>query len=247
MNHALYVGSVEHQRWIPKPHGFSYSLFMWFFDLDRLSEVPDLSPWFTPRGGKWAVNRFYRHDYLGDASLSLAEAVRQRMQELTDSQVTGKVFGLVHVRTLGLYFSPVNFYYGYDAEGKFSHFLAEVSNTPWNERYHYAYRVHSTHCSIKEEKRFKVSPFNPVTQNYQWQIEEPSEKLSVTIAVSDERGEVFKADLRLQRQELSKSTLLPLLLKKPVMTAFMVGGIYYQALKIYLKGIPYIPYHKEAL
>lgn len=220
---------------------------MWFFDLDSLAETPDLSPWFAVHGGKWAVNRFCRRDYLGDSSLSLAEAVRQRMQELTGSKVSGKVFGLLNLRTLGLYFSPVNFYYGYDGEGKLSHFLAEVSNTPWNERYHYGYRVDDTPCSIKHEKRFKVSPFNPLTQNYQWQIEAPSEKLSVTIEVSDERGEVFKAGLRLQRQELSKATLLPLLLKKPVMTAFMVGGIYYQALKIYLKGIPYIPYRKEAL
>jgi DUF1365 family protein len=31
------------------------------------------------------------------------------------------------------------------------------------------------------------------------------------------------------------------------MTAFIVGGIYYQALKIYLKGIPYVPYKKEAV
>jgi DUF1365 family protein len=31
------------------------------------------------------------------------------------------------------------------------------------------------------------------------------------------------------------------------MTAFIIGGIYYQALRIYLKGIPYVPYEKEAV
>ena len=44
----------------------------------------------------------------------LADCVRDKMKELTGREVTGGVFGLLNLRTLGLYFSPVNFYYGFD-------------------------------------------------------------------------------------------------------------------------------------
>lgn len=247
MHHALYTGAVEHRRRIPKAHGFSYSLHMWFFNLDHLGEVPQFPPWFALGEDRWAINRFCRRDYLGDPTIPLAESVRRRMAELTGEAVSGEVCGLFHLRTLGLYFSPVNFYYGYDQDGNLSHFLAEVSNTPWNQRHHYAYRLSQAPYRMEQSKRFHVSPFNPLSQHYRWSIEAPEERLAVTIEINDQRGEIFAARLSLRRQPLNRATLLPALAKKPVMTALIVGGIYFQALKIYLKGIPYIPYRKEAL
>ncbi|MBM1003211.1 MAG: DUF1365 family protein, partial [Desulfofustis sp. PB-SRB1] len=35
------------------------------------------------------------------------------------------------------------------------------------------------------------------------------------------------------------------LLKKPVMTAFMLTAIYWQALKLYCKKVPYVPYQRK--
>lgn len=37
------------------------------------------------------------------------------------------------------------------------------------------------------------------------------------------------------------------LLKKPAMTIFIVAGIYRQALRLYRKGVPYVPYQKERI
>lgn len=247
MQHAFYTGTVEHRRQVPKAHGFRYSLHMWFFNLDHLGDVPELAPWFALEDGRWAINRFSRRDYLGSPTVPLGESVRQRMTELTGEAVSGEVCGLINLRTLGLYFSPVNFYYGYDQDGNLSHFLAEVSNTPWNQRHHYAYRLSQAPYRMEQNKRFHVSPFNPLTQHYRWSIEAPGENLAVTIEIADQRGGIFTANLRLQRRPLHRAALLPVLVKKPVMTAFIVGSIYFQALKIYLKGIPYIPYRKEAL
>ena len=39
LNSAIYQGVVSHQRHLPKPHGFSYRVFMMYLDLD---ELPDL-------------------------------------------------------------------------------------------------------------------------------------------------------------------------------------------------------------
>ncbi len=245
MKSAIYVGEIAHVRSIPKSHHFRYPLFMWFLNLDELDQLPDLGRWFSAR--KWAISRMVRSDYLGDPKVPLADAVRARMLELTGEPVTGQVCGLMHMRTMGLYFSPVNFYYGFDKDGNLTHFLAEVSNTPWNERHHYAYHVGGGRYAMTEAKAFQVSPFNPLQQQYRWQIVPPGDLTEVAINVSDSRGEIFEARLQLTRQSLDLPTVRRLLLRKPIMTAFIVGGIYYQALKIYLKGIPYVPYVKEAI
>lgn len=240
MNHALYVGRVAHRRLQPKNHGFSYPLFMWLFDLDELADVPEIGWWFSLRGP--ALSRLLRSDYLGDPQQPLASAVRQRLTELTGQPVTGRVCGLLHLRTLGLYFSPVNFYYGFDGDGRCSHFLAEVSNIPWGERHHYGHYLGDGNFRPEHGKAFHVSPFNPEDQHYRWTITPPGERLAVTIEVSDRRGEIFAATLDLARRPLTPAEVRRQLRRIPVMTAYIVAGIYYQALRLYLKGVPYIPY-----
>ncbi len=132
---------------------------MWLLNLDELDAIPNLGRWFSVK--KWALSRFHRPDYLGDPQESLAKAVRKRMWELTNHEVTGRVYGLMNMRTLGLYFSPVNFYYGYNDQDELTHFLAEVSNIPWNERHHYGHYVAGNKRNLSHSKEFHVSPFNP--------------------------------------------------------------------------------------
>lgn len=245
MKSALYVGTVAHNRHLPKVHSFSYPFFMYFLDLEKLDEVPDLGFLFSVR--KWAMNRFHRPDYFGSSNEPLGEAIKSRMKELTGETVTGKIFGLLNMRTLGLYFSPVNFYYGFDDNGGFTHFLAEVSNIPWNERHQYAHYIPRSGHKPSIKKKFKVSPFNPVDQQYIWKIGCPGEIIDVELEVCDNRGKVFNASLNVKRQPLNTASLAKQLVRKPVMTAFVVAGIYWQALRLLIKGVPYIPYEKERI
>lgn len=244
MKHGLYVGTIAHHREIPVDHRFQYPFFMWLLNLDELDEIPSLGRWFSR--SHWALSRFHRPDYYGDPALPLADAIRQRMEELTGEPVSGQVCGLMNMRTLGVYFSPVNFYYGFDGEGNFTHFLAEVSNIPWNERHQYAHSVGNDKNSPSHPKQFHVSPFNSVQQHYHWKIGTPGENVDVQLGVSDERGHIFTATLNLQRHPLTLTSVRRQLLRKPAMTFFIVAGIYWQAFKLYRKGVPYVPYNKEA-
>jgi len=246
MGSALYSGFVMHRRFLPKEHRFKYPFFMWYLDLDSIDKESGLGRWFATEG--WALSRFRRPDYLGNPHRPLAECVREEMNRLTGAEVTGKVFGLLNLRTLGLYFSPVNFYFGFSDRNEPSHMLAEVSNIPWNERHHYAHLLDGGATELVNEKNFKVSPFNPShNQIYRWQVEPPEDKLSIRLGVHDERGHVFEAGLNLKRQPFTIKSARRLLLRTPVMTAYIVAAIYWQALQLFVKGIPYQSYVKEKI
>ncbi len=245
MKPALYTGKIAHRRHLPKAHGFTYPIFMYYLNLDMLDQLPDMGRWFST--SKMALSRFNRSDYYGNADETLSLAIKRRMYEITGEKVKGTVCGLLNMRTFGLYFSPVNFYYGFDQKERFTHFLAEVSNIPWNERHQYAHYVGDGNFAPQNTKKFKVSPFNPVEQKYTWRITAPDSWLSVQLEVYDHRGKIFNAALNLKRSPFSLTTLRKKLLLKPAMTASTVTRIYWQALKLYLKGVPYIPYQKEMI
>ncbi|WP_028583819.1 DUF1365 domain-containing protein [Desulfogranum mediterraneum] len=240
---ALYVGTIGHRRYLPHVHSFRYPLFMWWFNLDALETQPCLGRWFSVR--RRALSRFYRPDYFGDPAEPLGDAIRRRMEELTARPVSGRVYGLLNLRTLGCYFSPVNLYYGYDRQGGFSHFMAEVSNIPWNQRHQYGHYVGDGSLDPRQAKAFHVSPFNPMDQHYCWQLQAPARELEVRLELHDRRGRVFAAALELQARPFSLSSVRRQLVKQPAMTVFMVAAIHWQALKLYLKGVPYVPYPKE--
>ena len=245
---AIYRGFVRHRRFTPKQHEFDYPLFMMLMKAD---EIPQLLEKFWQLGSKalsWA--RFKRSDYLDNANQTLSESVREKLAALTGkprSQLDGDVFILCHLRYLGLYFSPLNLYFLRQGDG-YRYMLAEVSNTPWNERHYYCIDLDDPK---PHAKAFHVSPFNPLQQQYRWRITPPdARELQCLVHIeswqdletdSGETAEtkIFDATLSLQRVPLNQSELTRVLIRTPVQTASIVAGIYWQALKLYCKGVPF--------
>ncbi|MDG2685781.1 DUF1365 family protein, partial [Vibrio parahaemolyticus] len=162
----LFIGNVRHRRFTPVKHELNYSMFMPAIDLDEIGVLEKKVWGFGTRWWHWA--RFKRDDYLGEGSLK--KAVQNKVAELTGVRCSGKVLAVCHLRYLGLYFSPVNFYYLYDQKGEWQYLLAEVSNTPWNERHYYAIAADPKDEDFgwEQDKAFHVSPFNPIDQLYRW-------------------------------------------------------------------------------
>ncbi|MBY5921772.1 DUF1365 domain-containing protein [Ferrimonas balearica] len=233
MRSQLATGTVLHHRFSEPEHRFRYGIHMLMLNLDELSEIAPL----------WRRPLFWwrRQDYLGEGDLK--QAVLARMNQLSDTPLDGTVWLLGQYRNLGLYFSPVNFYL-LEGEGGFTHMLAEVSNTPWNERHHYL--VPLSTCD-GHDKAFHVSPFMPMGLQYQWQVTLEQRRIGVVIrCLSAETGRPrFVADLRLTTEPLNQAGLWRVWRRTPSMTIKTVAGIYFEALRLWLKGATFYP-HPQA-
>ena len=232
---AIYKGKVYHQRFKPTQHKFDYDIYLFWLKLES-NELEALSSSLTHFSAHDKARvRFKREDYLGDASVSLKQAVLERMTELNNGiTLKGDVFMLGQLRMWGLYFSPVNFYYLRNTEGKYTHMLAEVSNTPWNERHHYLVNLDTQDDT---PKAFHVSPFNPMDMTYKWSISQPSSRLSLAMdCVRDDKE--FSAGINLTKFTLDNANLSAALKRIPSMTIKTVAGIYWHALKLLLKRTP---------
>ncbi len=241
-NSCIYAGRVRHRRFSPVPHSFGYRLFMLYLDLGELDEVFEGRwMWSTRRA---APARFRRDDHLGDPALSLDTAVRDRVESHTGRRPGGPVRLLTHLRYFGYCFNPVSFYYCYDEGGdRVSSIVAEVNNTPWGERHVYvlddAGGGAATGRRHDVRKQFHVSPFMPMDIDYDWRFGEPGERLAVHMQNFRRGQKVFDATLDLERRPIDGRTLAGTLARQPLMTARVTAAIYFQALRLMLKRVPF--------
>ena len=244
LNSSIYQGVIKHRRFSQKRHQFQYRLYMLLLDLNEVEK--SLNYW--PLGKSWFhPMRFVEKDYVKGEQISLTARINQKLLEL-GGKTTLSIQALVQVRCFGLYFSPVNFFYCYDEQENCTQILVEVSNTPWNQRHYYLLKLEDEQHLVTE-KRFHVSPFMDLEMNYIWRVRPPTSSnnnllVHIENIAKQNNEKLFDATLLMQRQPLTKAKAFKLWLSMPVMTLKIVAGIYFQALKLFIKRIKFVPYQK---
>jgi DUF1365 family protein len=253
MKSRIYDGVVKHDRRLPQRHNFRYRVCQLYLDLDELPTVFDGHwLWSTRRS---ALARFKRCDHLGPQDVSLPQAVRAVVERETGVQPSGPIRLLTHLRYFGHGFNPVSFYYCFDAAGRDVEFVvAEVNNTPWHEQHAYVLDCRdcaTSHAGVAAQagaaakawtfefdKRFHVSPFMAMQQRYRWRFNTPDEYLRVHMENIEDDEVLFNASMVLREHPLDSRGLARVLLRYPMMTVQVVIAIHWQALRLWLKGVP---------
>jgi DUF1365 family protein len=227
----------------PAPHAFGYGTTLAWLDLAELDQVfRGRWLWSTRRP---APVRFRRADYFGDPDVPLEQAVRDRVQSETGLRPVGPIRLLTQLRCFGHGFNPVSFYYCYDAaDARVEAIVAEVTNTPWNERHTYVLLpgeapARGSPMRFRLDKEFHVSPFMPMDIQYEWRFTPPGEALAVHMESRRNGEKLFDATLLLKREEITGASLARALARQPFASLQVLARIHWQALQLWAKRIPF--------
>jgi uncharacterized protein len=246
---AVAVGMVSHQRQWPVAHGFRYQTGWLLLDTRHLGQTLDRGWWsgFLRPG----LMRYHRRDFLagpeGSYATDLDTAVRERVAQALGERPTGAIQLLTNLRMFGHAFNPVSFYFCRDATGAVRAIVAEITNTPWGERFAYILGP-SENLGTAEDHRydfrkaFHVSPFHPMAQRYVWRFRFAPERVAVHMVNHQDTGAgeqpVFSATLALRLAPATPARLWRHLWAWPGMSLRVLVAIYRQALALWLKQVP---------
>ena len=218
-----------------------------YLDLDELPRLFDRFWFWSSR--RFNLAWFKRSDHFGDAEQPLIESVREKLYQHTGIRTQGPIRLLTHCRYFGFGFNPVSFYYCYDKDDTHvENIIAEVNNTPWGEQYCYVLTEADNvskqtgagkHKQYKPLKDFHVSPFMPMEIRYDWRFNQPDQRLTVHMQNYNDFIKLFDATLDLEYRPITSMNMARVLVQYPMVTMKVVIGIYYQALCLLLKRIPF--------
>ncbi len=234
---ALYQCRVYHERLEPRRHRFGYPAFMFWLDLDEVKQVED-TRWFGLRKG--SVFRFMERDHITDG-LSLKDSI-VRYVGGHDSMAANRIHHvrvLTFCRFLGYVFNPVSFFYAYGRQEQIVCAIAEVGNT-FNEKKRYYIPVQKDgNLRVRTPKHFYVSPFSPVSHDFDFRPGLPGEQLSLRVDTLSGPACEVRGIVRGRRIPLTDAALRSLTLRNPLGTFGVIAGIHWEALRLWLKRVPW--------
>ncbi|MCW9029629.1 MAG: DUF1365 domain-containing protein [Kangiella sp.] len=256
LKQGFFVGSIRHRRYRPKPHEFTYDMYWSLLDLDKLPETFSQSKLWSFE--KWNLISFRHKDFHQNSlssetnkSTSNKEAIVETIRQKTGDTFTGQVFLLSHLRYLGFNFNSVCFYFCVE-DGELQYIVSEITNTPWGERHAYIHvcgegKQADNLYKFEFDKAFHISPFLAMDMHYQWLFKVEDKELRVHMVVNQKKtnSKFFDATFTADFVPLSQSSMRSIVLKRPLQPLKMVAAIYWQALKLWLKKIPFVPHPRQ--
>ena len=238
MKSCIYEGTIFHKRFKPNVHTFQYRMDYLFLELSEIESVFSQSSFWSAE--RFNLISFKRQDYLPGA-LSLTEQVKKTIKDLGGETFNGSAYLLTTPRRLGHCMNPISLFYCYHAEQggprELKYVLAEVHNTPWDERH--AYLLEGPEFLNPIQKNFHVSPFMPMDTTYEWAISDPNDRMNVSIEVNQHSKPLFTASMSMVKQPMNADTLSRST-RRLVGQAFLtISAIYFQAVALWLKKIPF--------
>ena len=240
MNSALYSGQVMHHRLRPREHTLRYRVFWMLLDLDELDQKSRSLRFFSRNRSN--LMGFHDADH-GDGSETPLRVQATRLLERRGVDIgSGAIRLLTMPRVLGYVFNPISLYYCHRPDGALAAMIYEVTST-FRERRAYVLPVAPEDGRVGRidqatGKGLYVSPFMDMDMRYAFKGSVPDDRLDLAIDGLDSQGLLIATAMRGRRRALSDRAVLAAMAAMPLLTIKVVAAIHWEALKLWLKGVP---------
>jgi DUF1365 family protein len=222
----------------PRAHRLKYRIFMLLLDLDEIDRVATQSRLFSRN--RFNLMSFHDRDHGDRTGAPLRRQIEGHLAAARLGEAGASIRLLTMPRVLGYVFNPISVYFCHRADGTLGAILYEVSNT-FGERHSYLIPVEEVvDGQVRQScgKALHVSPFIAMDVSYDFRVAPPGERVTIAIAEHDADGLLLTASFAARRQALGDGALLRAFVTHPLLTLKVIGGIHWEALLLWIKGVP---------
>jgi len=252
LNSCLYEGQVFHKRSRPRTHVLKYSVFSWLLDLAEIDHLAQ-NAWLLSRN-RFNLFSFYDRDFGESPGEELDEYVHRHLKNAGIHATPTRILLSCYPKVLGYSFNPLSLFYCFDDSDHCFAIVHEVHNT-FGERHAYVLAVEDGPSDEADkarswihqsaQKQLFVSPFAHMNMAYEFRLNTPSHNQIVVIRASDDQGVLITASYVAQRHPFSSARLLGYFFKMPLLSMKVLGGIHWEALRLWLKGVPWFKHQPK--